>query len=278
VQGKIASLLFTLGKHVQAGSVLAVIDDKTKRIEYESSKITADRLKKDYERTQNLFSGGSASEQELDNARTSYETARNSMDQAEKQFADTKIKTAIGGVVTEKKIEEGTYVKVGDVIASVVDISRLKVKFNVSESNVYALKVGEKVVVTTDVYPDVQYKGTVTFISARGDESHNYAVEVQMPNSAKNPLKAGTFVSVNINIASGNNGLYIPRVALQGSVKEARVYIAQDGKAKLKDIVVGEQSGALLQVLSGLNESDKIIVSGQVNLTDGKTIKIVNNN
>lgn len=276
-EGKITSLNFTLGESVQARTVLAVIDVKTKQLAYESAKVDAERLKKDYERTENLYKGGTASEQEYDNARTTYETAKNKLDEAEKQYADTKVRTSIGGIVTAKKVEEGAYVKLGDVIASVVDISRLKVKLNVSESNVYDLKVGDKVNITTDVYPGVEYTGTITFISSRGDDSHNYPVEIEMPNSAKNPLKAGTFVNVIITVDSHHEGLFIPREALQGSVKDAKVYIAENGIAVLKKIVIGGKNSDMLEVIGGLDSVDKIIVSGQVNLTNGKAIKIINN-
>jgi RND family efflux transporter MFP subunit len=276
-EGKITSLHFTLGESVQPGTVLAVIDDKAKQWAYESAKVDAKRLKKDYERTENLYNGGTASEQEFDNARTSYETAKNKLDEAEKQFADTKVRTSIGGTITAKKIEDGAYVKVSDVIASVVDISRLKVKLNVSESNVYNLKVKDNVRITADVYPGVECQGTITFISSRGDDSHNYPVEIEMPNSVKNPLKAGTFVSVAITVNSNREGLFIPREALQGSVKDAKVYVAENNIAVLKSIIVGEKNNDMLEVVGGLDGSDVIIVSGQVSLTNGKAIKIINN-
>jgi RND family efflux transporter MFP subunit len=276
VQGRIASVNFKEGQHVGAGSVLAVLDDKTKKLAYESARISADRLKKDYARIENLHKAGSASDQEYDNARTSYETAQKNLDQMEKQYSDTKIRSAIGGIIAEKKIEVGAYVNAGTVIASVVDISRLKVKINVSESNIYALKLGSKVKVTSDVYPGTEFQGTITFISPRGDDAHNYPVEVEMPNSSAKPLKAGSFVNVRIEVAAGKTGLYIPREALQGSTKEAKVYVVREGKARLIDIAVGEERGDLLEVTSGLSESDVLIVSGQVNLVDNKAVKIIN--
>ena len=60
--------------------------------------------------------------------------------------------------------------------------------------------------------------------------------------------------------------------------KDAKVYVASNGKALLKNIVIGRESNESLEVLSGLTENDKVIVSGQVNLTDNRSIKIINNN
>lgn len=275
--GKITSLQFNVGRQVQRGSVLAIIDDEVKRLAYERAKLDADKLKKDYARTQNLFNGGTASEQEVDNARASYETAKTRLDEAEKQYADTKITSPIGGVITDRKIEEGTYVNPGTPVASVVDISRLKVKLRVSETNVYNLRQGDKVTVTSDVYPGIDLAGTITFVSPRGDDAHNYPVEIEMPNNVQHPLKGGTFVQVNFTRNFGRNGLFIPREALQGSIKDAKVFVAENGKAWLKAVTIGESRGDMLEVTAGLRDGDKIITTGQVNLADGKSISIINN-
>lgn len=275
--GKITSLNYELGQYFPKGGVIATIDDKIKKLTYESAKIDADRLKKDFERAENLYKGGTSSEQEYELARTSYETAKNKFDEAEKQLSYTKITAPIAGTITKKIVEEGKYVKEGDPVASIVDVSRLRVKINVSESNVYYLHTGDRVKITTDIYPGITFKGKISFVSPRGDETHNYPVEVEIVNIAKNPLKAGTFVNVEVGIGSSSTALYIPREALQGSIKDAKVYVASNGKALLKNIVIGRGGNESLEVVSGLTENDKVIVSGQVNLTDNKPIKIIEN-
>jgi len=276
--GKITSLNYELGQHFSKGEVIATIEDKIKKLTYESAKIDADRLKKDFERTKNLYEGGTSSEQEYELARTSYETAKNKFEEVEKQLSYTKITAPIAGTITKKIVEVGTYVKEGDKVASIVDVSRLIVKANVSESNVYYIHTGDKAKITTDIYPGITFQGKISFVSPRGDDTHNYPVEIEIVNSAKNPLKAGTFVNVKVKLGSSNMALYIPREALQGSIKDAKVYVASNGKALLKNIVIGRESNESLEVLSGLTENDKVIVSGQVNLTDNRSIKIINNN
>jgi RND family efflux transporter MFP subunit len=276
--GKITSLNYELGQFFHKGEVIATIDDKIKKLSYESAEIDADRLKKDFERTGNLYKGNASSEQEYALARTSYETAKNKFEEAEKQLSYTKITAPIAGTITKKIVEVGKYIKEGDPIASIVDVSRLKVKVNVSESDVYYLHTGDRVTITSDIYPGIAFKGKISFVSPRGDDTHNYPVEIEIMNSAKNPLKAGTFVNVEVGIGSSSTALYIPREALQGSIKDAKVYIASNGKALLKNIVIGRGGNESLEVVSGLNENDKVIVSGQVNLTDNRAIKIITNN
>ena len=151
IPGKITSLNYELGQFFHKGEVIATIDDKIKKLSYESAEIDADRLKKDFERAENLYKGDASSEQEYALARTSYETAQNKFEEAEKQLSYTKITAPIAGIITKKIIEEGKYVKEGDPVASIVDVSRLKVKVNVSESDVYYLHTGDRVTITTSV-------------------------------------------------------------------------------------------------------------------------------
>jgi len=277
INGRISSLNFELGQSFPRGGVIANLDDRTKKLTLENARIDAEKLENDFKRIQNLFNGGTSSQQELDYARFAYETAKNKMNEAEKQLSYTKITTSIAGTITAKNVEEGTYVKEGSTIAKIVDISRLKVKLNVSESNIYFLKKGSKVKITTDVYPGVEFEGIVKYISPDGDDSHNYPVEIEMPNNSKNPLKSGTFVNVKVNIATEREGLFIPRTALTGSIKDAKVYVANNNKAVLQKIVIGNEAGDMLEVTDGLKGQEKIIVSGQVNLTNNKPIRIINN-
>jgi membrane fusion protein, multidrug efflux system len=279
MQGKITSVNCEPGQQKESGSIIATIDDKLKQLAYQSAKINYDKLKKDLERSENLYKGGTLSEQELDNARTNYQNAKNQMEQAEKQLSYTKISAPISGVITQKFVEIGAYVNIGSPIACIVNVSKLKVKLNVSESQAYSLKMGEPVKINTDVYPGTTFDGKIQYISPKGDAAHNYPVEIEIANSSKYPLKAGTFVTVTINSENGSaNSLYIPRETLLGSSKDASVYVAENGMAKLRKIVIGSEGDQYLEVLSGLNEGELVVITGQINLAEGKSIKIINNN
>ncbi len=275
-QGKITSLNVEAGQVKSAGSVIATIDSKLKQLAVQSAKVALAKQKRDLARYENLVKGGSATQQQLDDARTAYENAIITLEQAQKQLADATVKAPISGVITKKLAEKGSFINVGTAIASIVDISKLKLKLSVSESNVYKLRVGEKAQITTDIYPGVTFDGKVTFVSAKGDESHNYDVEIMVVNSSKNPLKAGTFANALIDQPAVGDKLYIPREALQGSTREAKVYVAENGKAHLCDIVVREADNKFLEVQSGLSEGDVVVTSGQINLEDGKAIKVMN--
>jgi membrane fusion protein, multidrug efflux system len=275
-QGTVTSLDAELGQEKSKGSTIATIDDKLKILAVQKAKNLETKLEKDLERNKNLFNGGSLTEQQLDDVQNSYDDAVIQLEQAEKQFNDATIKSPISGVIIKKHIEQGEYINIGSPVVTIVDISKLKIKINVSESNVYQLKTGDKTIISTDVYPGVTFEGNISFISPQGDDSHNYPVEIVIPNNLKHPFKSGTFANVLIKLPETGEALYIPRESLLGSITEAEVYVAENDKAIRKKIIVGNGNDKLIKVISGLTEGEKVIVNGQINLSDNKAIKIIN--
>lgn len=275
-QGTITSLNAALGQEKSKGSIIATIDDKLKKLAVQTATISIAKLKKDLERYNNLYKGGTATEQQLNDAQNLYDNAEIQLEQAEKQLSDATIKSPISGVITKKQVEEGEYINIGSPVVTIVDISRLRIKLNVSEANVYQLKLNDKATITADVYPGVTFEGNISFISSQGDDSHNYPVEIVIQNNSKYPLKSGTFANVMIKLPVAAEAAYIPRESLLGSITDAEVYVAENNKAILKKITVGRGNDKYIKVISGLNEGDKVIVNGQINLSENKAIKIVN--
>lgn len=275
-QGIVTSLNVALGQEKSQGSIIATIDDKFKKLAVQTAGISVAKLKKDLERYNNLYNGGSATEQQLNEIQNLYDNAEIQLEQAEKQLSDATIQSPISGVIVMKQVEAGEYVNIGSPIATIVDISKLKIKLNVSEADVYKLKLNDKVIISTDVYPEVTFEGNISFISSRGDESHNYPVEIVIPNNSKYPLKSGTFAKVIINLPLAGEALVIPRESLLGSITDAEVYVVENNRAILKKIVVGNSNDKYIKVLTGLKEGEKVIIDGQINLSDNKEVKIAN--
>jgi len=274
-QGTITSLRADLGQQKSKGSIIATIDDKLKNLAVQKAKNLKMKLEKDLGRNENLFNGGSLTEQQLEEVHNTYNDAVIQLEQAEKELADATIKSPINGVITKKFVNEGEFINVGSPIATIVDISKLKIKLNISETNVYQLKLGDKTTISTDIYPGITFEGNISFISPQGDDSHNYPTEIVIQNNTKHPLKSGTFANVSIMLPVAEEALYIPRESLLGSISDAEVYVAENNKAVRKKIIVGNGNDKVIKVVSGLKEGENVIVNGQINLSDNKAIKII---
>ncbi len=276
VQGKITNLYVELGDHVKKGQVIARIDDKIQTLAVANAEQALADARQSFERYQNLYKGGAATKAQFDQYKRAYENAENQLAQTKKQLSNAAITAPISGQIVQKPVEAGSFANIGASIATIVDVSQLKVQLNVPERDVYALHSGDTVTITAPVFPGVTYQGKITFISPRGDESHNYPVEISLANQPEHALKAGTYVDVAFNNKSQAPTLQIPREALVGSVKNAQVYVVNsDQLAVLRNITVGVESGRYLEVLKGLQEGENIVTAGQINLTDSTKVQVI---
>jgi RND family efflux transporter MFP subunit len=273
--GKIVQINVKLGDFVSKGTVLAKVDDTYKRLAFENAQLNYNKFKDDYERFQVLRGGDAVSETQLRDMKTGFENASIQLENAKKQLEDTEIVAPFSGVITSKKTELGAYVNPGTPIAAMADIARLKVLLAVSESNVYQLRKGQEVSVYTNVYPGVIYKGNIASISPQGSGAHTFPVEIVIANNNTNPLKAGTYVNVRVDMGKTGKALMIPRDAIVSSVKDPSVYVVKGETVELVKINAGHDYNTYLEVISGISEGDQVVTNGQINLITGAKVSII---
>lgn len=277
VSGKITRLSIENGSRVSKGQIIGTIDSQLKQLNLEAVELSEAKLKRDYERTKELYEGKAATETNMLDAKYAYDNKRIEADQIRKQIADGNIVAPFSGIISNKSLNVGEFTNVGTVIATVVNIQQLKAVVYVNEKDAYRLKIGQTVSVSTEVYPGSTFKGKVSFINPKGDASHNYLVEVLIDNNGKNVLKAGTYVMVTFRSETDAKALQIPKIALAEGLKNPYVYVVSGNKAVVRKIVIGREIGENIEVVSGLQIGEQIVINGQINLIDGSIISIVSN-
>ena len=275
-QGKVTGIYTNVGDYKTAGSLIAQLDDELKKSVYESAEVNFEKSKKDFERYEALYNNKSVSDVQYEQAKLGFYNAQSQYVAAKKDYEDTKITAPISGIITARNIDMGTYVNKNMAVANIVDISKLKVKVGVAEKDVFSLKKGDKVVVTTSVYPGVEFSGAISTISDKGDQAHNYPVEISLNNSKEHPLKSGMFGNVTFKERSDESRLVVSRDALVGSIKNPQVFVVENGVVHLRNITIGNVYDTNLEVMGGLKSGDKVVVNGQNNLDDNTAIYVIN--
>ncbi|HOJ37306.1 MAG TPA: efflux RND transporter periplasmic adaptor subunit [Ignavibacteriales bacterium] len=277
VAGKVIKVNFTEGTFVKAGDVLVQIDDQLKQSAYENAKALFDKAEKDLQRNKELYNSKSISDAQMEAAELNYYNAKNQLKIAQKLLKDTKIIAPFSGYITQKMVEIGAYLNVGNPIATIVDVSSLKIKANIAEKDAFKLKKGDQLKMTTDVYPTKIYYGNISYISPKGDDAHTYPIEV-MVNNSNGELKAGMIFNISYNYEVKQNKLVIPRDAIIGSIKNPYVYVVNNDVAELRYIKAGEELGKFVQVIDGLKSGEKVVVKGKLNITNGSKLKSTEEN
>jgi RND family efflux transporter MFP subunit len=275
-QGKVLEVAFKNGDAVSQGQTLVRVDSELRSAGVMAAQVNYDKAQADLNRYEALLKDKSIPEAQVEAARFGLKAAEAQLITAKRQLADTKVTAPFSGVINSKNIEVGAMLQIGTAVASLIDINNLKVKVSLAEKEVFKIKRGDKVSITTDVYTGYSFDGVVDVIGAKGDEAHNYPVEIMLQNNdSSHPLKAGMFCKVSFGNLPSRNMVAIPREALVGSAKQPQVYVINQDKAQLKDIVLGSESGTYIEVLKGLEKGEQVIVNGQINLNDGMAVTII---
>jgi membrane fusion protein (multidrug efflux system) len=276
--GRVTNIYVTEGSRVSKGQVLARIDAEIINTDRETAEATYQNALKDEARYQSSYATGGVTQQQLDQAKLATKNAKLRLQASQRRLSDANIKSPINGIVNKKYIEVGAFVTAqGTQLFELVDISKLKLKVNVNESQVANLKIGDKVNIKSTVYPNDNFSGKVSFIAAKADGSLNFPVEIEVSNSIKNSLKAGMYGTAIFDFPTQTASILIPRTSFVGSVNSNQVYVydKSTNTAKLRNVVAGRILGETVEVLSGLAEGETVITSGQINLVDGTAVSIV---
>ncbi|WP_027379104.1 efflux RND transporter periplasmic adaptor subunit [Chryseobacterium daeguense] len=276
--GTIKKLLFKLGDKVYKGQPLAIIDTQLLELELKKSESNVAKLRTDLETYTELQQGNASTQRDVDAIRQVYNDAVNQSSQLRKQISDAVIKSPINGVINSKNLESEMFTGTGGELGSIINCSKLKVKIFCTESEVYKISLGQKIKLSTDVYPEKTLLGKVSYISPQATDAFNFVVEIAIESNDNLELRSGTLVYADFSQESSKKMILVPRTAINESILNASVYVVENGKAILKKITVGEEFGDNIEVTAGLNVDEQVVISGQINLQNGTPVKIIKHN
>ena len=295
VSGIVAKLYVDYNSIVKKGQVIAELD-KTNliselnrtRADLTSAQSTLDYQQANFNRYKTLFDKGLVSADEFENARLSYEKARQtvsssreSVRKAETNLGYATITSPIDGVVLSKSVEEGQTVAASfntpELFTIAQDLTDMRVIADIDEADIGGVKEGQRVTFTVDAFPDDHFEGKVTQVRQQATTSSNvvtYEVVISAPNNDLK-LKPGLTANVTIYTFEKNNVLAIPTKALRFTPNEAllskdqgiedveapaKVWTLKDNVFKAHVVEPGISNGMLTEIVSGLSEGTEILV------------------
>lgn len=212
-----------------------------------------------------------ASKASLDASRTSLGASQRSMQTVQE---NTVLTSPISGVVSARNYDAGD-LPMGPIL-TVQQMNPLKVIVNVNEEEFSKIKNGMPVTVTLDAVPDETFNGSVYLIHPEiNQQTRTFQVEVTISNGA-GKVSAGMFARVKFNYGSEKHIVVPDRaiVKMQGSGKRF-VYVYKDnGTVAYTEVELGMRIGDRYEILSGLNDGDRVVIAGQSRLSDGAKVKL----
>jgi RND family efflux transporter MFP subunit len=282
---------FDIGAHVQQGQLLADID--TPEVDQQLAQAQADlkSVQANMElahttavRWQTLLEKHAVSKQETDQAVSDFASKQAAVDSSmanvrrlEQLQSYEKVYAPFDGVVTARETDVGALID-GDSspkeLFHLAAIDKLRVFVPVPEVSAADVRTGEPVALTSDQFPNQIFHGTlVRNSSAIDSQSRTLNVEVDVDNST-GKLLPGSYAFVHIRVNGAANGLEIPASALLFRAQGLQVGVVRNGRAELVPIVIGRDYGATVEVTSGLQRSDAVILTPSDSLINGAPVQI----
>jgi membrane fusion protein (multidrug efflux system) len=273
-QGKVKDYSVEEGIFITEGKIIASLENDILSYQVESAEAAYKKNHSDLQRFEKLTPGEAVSTQQLEDARLAFTNARSAYLTLKKQYDNSFIKAPVSGTVSRRYIEKGTFIAPGTPVADIVDTRKMKFVAWFSAADLVRAKTGQHVKISTDLYPDTFYHGTIKTISIKPDESKRYRVQAEVQNNLDQPLIPGTDGLLTLSLKQDKKNITIPRTCVVGSVLEPTVYIVEKGVAKMRKVVIAEIINAEALIQSGLSEGEQIVLSGQINLEDNTKVSI----
>lgn len=248
--------------------------EKSKR-QYELGKIPKDqyeRIKRDYEAME-IYS--TVNREDVIASRTGLTAAIINYEKARLDLQNTRVTSPVNGLVADCSVERGSYVRAGMLCMRIIDISKIKIKCEVTETDLIKIHEGDPVEADFIAFPGLKLYGKVNEINPTIDIQRRTAIVTAVVDNLQGRVKAGMYATVKIGTSSLKNVIIIPQSALLVRENRTLVFTVEDGLSQWKYVKLGKGNDKYYQVLDGLSVGDTLIVSGNYNLAHQAKVKIV---
>lgn len=273
ISERLTGIHVRVGEAVRAGGVIISLDRSGTSSQYYQAAASFKNAEKTLERMKSLYAEGAISLQSLDAAQTAHDVARANFDAAS---SAVELRTPIAGFVTAINVSLGDLASPGALLATIARIDRMRVTFNMNESDAAGVAVGQKVTVSSDARPDAKGEGRIIQLSKSADvRSRSFEMKALFPNTADRWFKPGMFCRVNLVVSPREESLVVPNGAIQSDGVTNRVFVIRGGRAFQQTVEVGVSDGESTAILRGLADRDTVATVGVNNLKDSTHVMVV---
>lgn len=299
VDGILKSVKVDEGTVVSKGMVLAEIDDTDYSLEVKradaslrQAEANLSNTRLEYQRKEALNKEGLVTKQQFDDVSTRLSLSEAELERAKatlllsrQKLTKTKIQSPLIGIVKEKRVSTGDYVKSGASLLTIIQINPIKLNFTVPERDIGKLKVGQEAIFKVDAFPDRGFKGKLnTIYPSLEEKTRTLQVEALVPNP-DGLLKPGLFANVTLYTGESRDAVVVPVTALLYEAEKIKVFVAEGDTARERFVKIGQKIqstvggrqptvGEYAEITDGVKEGELVVTVGQQNLFEGAKINV----
>ncbi|WP_299084485.1 efflux RND transporter periplasmic adaptor subunit [uncultured Paraglaciecola sp.] len=265
---------FKDGDRVKAGQVLLTLIDLEEKARLAALDVDLQEANRQLKRVFNLAKNNVTSEQLLDEQQAKVNALKAEMNVLKTQMLALKVRAPFDGLLGLRQVSVGALVRPGDAITTLDDLSIIKVDFNIAEVHLPSVAIGQNIRATSIAYPDKTFEGQIVSIGSRVDPNTR-AIQIRANiNNQDFKLRPGMLLQVNLQKRLLTT-IVLPEASLVPIEDKHYVYVVKDGKASKKQVQVGQRKPGKVQIVSGLDIGELVVVEGALKLLDGSKVKVL---
>jgi membrane fusion protein (multidrug efflux system) len=273
-EGRIAELRVEEGDRVGAGQELALLNRDEAEIALNKARLKASNAEMAFARAQETLEQGLISREEYDRLKMEHEVARQEIAEGEWRLSKTSIRAPFAGHVTERYVNQGQHVRPGDNLFAVADFEPLIARIYLPERDVLQLETGRAVRITMAADESISFDGRIRQISPVVDTSTGTVKVTVEALQTPAQVRPGAFVTVGIVREQRQKVVLVPRESVIRELRSAHVFVCEGDEAVKRAVTLGLEEGDQIEVVSGVEAGERVIVAGQGGLKPGAKVKV----
>jgi RND family efflux transporter MFP subunit len=283
--GRVLATLVERGSEVKSGDLLARLDVRAASLSAAEARANADitrtranTAKRDCDRYAALLAQGAIAQADYDRVSDQCSTSGESIAASQARAAsaaqmvgDGNIRAPFAGMVTERYVNVGEFVRQDTKVVTLVAVDSLRLEFSVPEADIGSLKQGGTMTFTVPTFPGRPFTGTVRFISAAVRESTRDMVAEALVDNADRALRPGMFASISLLTGEAPMSV-VPKTAVVVKDGRTHVFAVVDQRIEERVVQTGASKGNLVSIARGLKSGDKVVVTPTDAVKNGQPV------
>ena len=274
-EGRVTGLLVEEGDRVRAGQLLAELLRDEAEILVNKARLTADNASMAHERAARMHAEKLIAQEDFDKITMDHRIAQQELAEAEWRLEKTQIRAPFDGRVTLRNCTLGQHIRPGDELFTVTDFDPLIARIYLPEKDVLALDEGREVRIRLAAAEGVRFRGRILRITPVVDTATGTVKVTIAAIEPPRDVRPGGFVAVDITRETHADALLLPKEAVIRELKKAHVFVANESVAEKRAVTLGFEEGKKIEILTGSDRGEQIVVAGQGGLDDGSTVKVL---
>jgi membrane fusion protein, multidrug efflux system len=273
IEGRIAEILVREGAIVARGTPLFKVDDAELRAEVARAEADRDLARQSLARTRELLGQKASSQSELERTEATARSTEAQLDLLKVRLARTVVRAPFAGVAGERHVSLGDYVTTSTPLITLQTVSPQRAAFQVPERYADQLKLGQQVTFRVAALTGREFTGRVDFVDPLVQlPGRTIMVKAVVPNPRRE-LQAGMFIEVRLATAVRPQAVIIAEDAVLPIQGSSFVWVVQAGKAARRQVELGVRTPGLVEVRSGVEAGEQVVVGGQERLAEGAPVQ-----